>query len=96
MALFLWAGEAPTLSGDFLHVGQRFCTLAGMAIVVGAIDSAYPSDHFPKVGVPSNSAAGTWEVNHENAHFLFMFMVMQFWNPLCLWPILLAMNYWVF
>ena len=76
MALFLWAGKTLALSGDFPHVGQRFCTLAGMAGVVGAINSAYPGDHFPKVGVPSNGAAGTWEANRENAHFLFMFMPM--------------------
>ena len=76
MALFLWAGEALALSGDFPHVGQRFCTLAGMAMVVGAINSACPCHHFPKVGVPSNGAAGTWEVNRENAHFLFIFRAM--------------------
>jgi hypothetical protein len=45
-----------------------------MAIGVGAINSACSGHHFPKVGVPSNGAAGTWEVNRENAHFLFMFM----------------------
>jgi len=76
MALFLWAGKPLALSGNFPHVGQQFCTLAGMAIVVGAIDSAYPSDHFPKVGVPSNGAAGTWDANRENAHFLCLFMAM--------------------
>ena len=96
MALFLWATKALALSGDFPPVGQRFCTLAGMASLVGAINSACFGHHFPKVGVLSNGAAGTWEANRENAHFLSMFMAMQFWCALCLGPILLAMNYWVF
>ena len=72
----LMGWESVGFEWEFLHVRLRFCSLDGMAIVVGAISSACSGHHFPKVGVPSNGAAGTWDANRENAHFLCLFMAM--------------------
>jgi hypothetical protein len=62
---------------DFCKFGGSFCTLVGMACIVGAINSTHPCHHFPKVGVPSSGAAGTLKTNRENAPFLRVFFIVQ-------------------